>query len=77
MKSSGLRGQQGAVRKQEADSLSDEPRDDVPQILVRENFQGCSRLVSAVLRVLGKLFCHLLPLDKFGYLCAQRSKHRE
>jgi hypothetical protein len=28
---------------------------------------------SAVLRVLGKLFCHALPLNKFGYLCAQRS----
>ena len=36
-----------------------------------------SGLVSAILGVLGKLFCHPLPLDKFGYLCAQRRKHRE
>ena len=52
-------------------------RDDIPKISVREDLQGCSRSVSAVLRVLGKLFCNALPLDKFGYLCAQRGKHRE
>jgi hypothetical protein len=47
------------------------------QCIGRAVHTACSRLVSAVLRILGKLFCHPLPLDKFGYLCAQGSKHRE
>ena len=46
------------------------------QHLALENPPLPISLDSAVLRVLRKLFCHLLPLDKFGYLCAQRGKHR-